>query len=86
MLLIPLSLEASRGDQILNAASFEKRGFAIVLRDEKLSPQTLVSAIGYLEKDQSALIEKMKAEPNTNGVGKIIGLIKSLLPTLNTNN
>ena len=34
-ILIPLSLEASRGDQILNAASFEKQGFSYVIREDK---------------------------------------------------
>ena len=35
MLLIPLSKKASRGDQILNARSFEKKGYAIVLTEEE---------------------------------------------------
>lgn len=37
MLLIPLSLAQSRGDQLKNAASFEKQGFAHVLSDEALA-------------------------------------------------
>ena len=35
-LLIPLSARASRGDQILNAASFEKQGFARVLDEDEM--------------------------------------------------
>ena len=30
-ILIPLSAAASRGDQILNAASFEKQGYSYVI-------------------------------------------------------
>src|SRR5690625_6461003 len=37
MLLIPLTHGASRGDQIVNARSFEKQGYAQVLEEDKLS-------------------------------------------------
>ena len=37
MLLVPLSQKASRGDQILNARSFEKQGFARVLEEEEIN-------------------------------------------------
>ena len=36
-LLIPLSANASRGDQILNAESFEHQGFSEVLSEENLA-------------------------------------------------
>ena len=39
-ILIPLSAAASRGDQILNARSFEKQGFSYVLEEEKLLPES----------------------------------------------
>ena len=35
-LLIPLSAKASRGDQILNAASFQSQGYSLVLAEEDL--------------------------------------------------
>ena len=36
-LLIPLSANASRGDQLLNARSFERQGFSMVLEEEKIT-------------------------------------------------
>lgn len=42
---IPLPKGASRGDQILNAKSFEKHGYCEVLPQEKLCPETLLSKI-----------------------------------------
>ena len=42
-LLIPLSANASRGDQILNAESFERQGFSMVLSEEELAPSIPVS-------------------------------------------
>ena len=35
-ILIPLSAAASRGDQILNARSFEKQGFSYVIEEETI--------------------------------------------------
>ena len=44
-LLIPLPAGASRGDQILNAESFRKQGFSMVLSEEELSDESLYLAI-----------------------------------------
>ena len=44
-LLIPLSARASRGDQILNAASFEKQGFARVLDEDEMTAESMQKEI-----------------------------------------
>ncbi len=44
MLLIPLEI-ASRGDQVLNAKSFEKKGWALSLSERTLSPKGLKEGI-----------------------------------------
>ena len=44
-LLIPLSANASRGDQILNANSFKKHGYSAVLMEEDITPETLLAAV-----------------------------------------
>ena len=41
-LLIPLSAKASRGDQILNARSFERQGFSMVLEEEEITETKLL--------------------------------------------
>lgn len=43
--LIPLGRQASRGDQIENAKVFEKRGFSVVIFEDELSSEKLVSQI-----------------------------------------
>ncbi|RXZ82548.1 undecaprenyldiphospho-muramoylpentapeptide beta-N-acetylglucosaminyltransferase [Paenibacillaceae bacterium] len=48
MLLIPLTAKQSRGDQILNARSFEKSGYAEVLHEEDISVKTLVERVNGL--------------------------------------
>ena len=75
MLLIPLPLSSSRGDQILNAESFEKRGYAIVLKEENVTPSTFLSAVSYLKKDREKTTAAMQSEKNTNGVAAIADLI-----------
>ena len=53
-ILIPLSAAASRGDQILNAASYEKQGFSTVLQEEELTGELLVSSVEdvYAKRDE----------------------------------
>lgn len=64
MLLIPLSRQKSRGDQILNAELFRKNGFAIVLEEEEASPENFSKALDQLQTDEEVLIENMtNAEP-----------------------
>ncbi|MBO4325832.1 MAG: undecaprenyldiphospho-muramoylpentapeptide beta-N-acetylglucosaminyltransferase [Clostridia bacterium] len=79
MLLIPLPLTASRGDQILNAASFEKRGYAAVLEEEKITPETLMKAISDLFDARAEYTERMKNAESVDGTEKILELIKSKL-------
>lgn len=77
MLLIPLPLSASRGDQILNAKSFEKRGIALVLNEEQLNTDTLVKGISYLEQDSGKMIQKMSQDCITDGTQKVLEVIKN---------
>ena len=74
-LLIPLPAGASRGDQILNAASFEKQGFSMVLKEEDMNDDTLFEAVHRLWKERDKYTEAMKASPLSNGVDVIIKLI-----------
>ena len=59
MLLIPLSAEKSRGDQILNANLFRKQGFAHVLQEEQLTKETFVKALNNLVAAEDDLIDRM---------------------------
>jgi UDP-N-acetylglucosamine--N-acetylmuramyl-(pentapeptide) pyrophosphoryl-undecaprenol N-acetylglucosamine transferase len=75
-ILIPLSAAASRGDQILNAKSFEKQGFSIVLQDEEVNNKTLLEAIARLEKDKDKYINAMAGAELGNAEELIVDLIK----------
>lgn len=74
-LLIPYPKGASRGDQIENAASFEKRGLAHVLDQSNLTPETLVTAVRALYAQKDALRARMDEEPSGNGLTKVLEVI-----------
>lgn len=75
-LLIPLSKNASRGDQILNARSFEKQGFSVVLEEEEITPDKLFSAIQNLYQNRETYIRTMQAGVLGDPVKAVIELIR----------
>ena len=75
--LVPLPTAGSRGDQLLNAASFEKRGFSRVVLDEGMDTQ-LVSAVMEVFGDRDTFISSMSQAPDSNAVDVIMGLIEEL--------
>lgn len=77
-LLIPLSANASRGDQILNARSFERQGFSIVLEEENLTDKTLLDTISSLYNHREQYINAMKNSSQQNSIDTIIDLIESV--------
>ena len=60
MLLIPLSKEASRGDQIENANVFKTQGFAEVLEEKDLSFENFSQKVSRLEKNKFFYTSNMK--------------------------
>ncbi len=78
-LLIPLSAQASRGDQILNAKSFAKQGFSALLEEENLSEDTLFQSVSDLYANRQSYIEAMENSSQGNAVETIINLIESLV-------
>ena len=76
-LLIPLSVNASRGDQILNARSFERQGYSVVLEEEELSKEELLNSILSLYKNRASYIDAMKNSPQQNSIDTIIDLIET---------
>ena len=75
-LLIPLSANASRGDQILNARSFERQGFSMVLEEEEITESTLLNAIRELYQNRESYVHAMSESSHMNSIEKITGLIE----------
>lgn len=74
-LLIPLSANASRGDQILNARSFEKLGYSKVLEEEELNNEILLKTIRDLYANKDSYIKAMSESSQMNSIGKIVQMI-----------
>lgn len=77
-LLIPLPASASRGDQLLNAASFQQQGFSKVLEEEKITPPLLLSSILELYENRSTYVEAMEKSGQSDAIAVITGLIEEL--------
>ncbi len=82
-ILIPLSLEASRGDQILNAASFEKQGFSYVIREEDLTSEKLLAAIAEVDEKKADYQAAMRASNQQNAVTMVADIIDEVANSAN---
>lgn len=75
-LLIPLSKKASRGDQILNADSFAKQGFARVLPEEEMTAESLYENINTLYENRKKYIDKMEKSGLSDGTQGVLHQIR----------
>lgn len=75
-ILIPLPASASRGDQILNAKSFEEQGFSMVLDEDDLTENLLVEKVHELYFTKQTYIDAMSKSNQLSSIDTILGLIK----------
>ncbi|WP_108024168.1 undecaprenyldiphospho-muramoylpentapeptide beta-N-acetylglucosaminyltransferase [Melghirimyces profundicolus] len=76
MLLIPLSKSASRGDQVLNARSFKRKGYAEVLEEEELNEKRFLRHLSSLFENKEAYIAKMAEGDGRNTLHTLRRLIE----------
>lgn len=76
-LLIPLSASASRGDQILNARSFERQGFSLVLEEEELTDELLLATVHKLYESRADFVDTMNHSTQQSPIETIIDLIEN---------
>ena len=72
MVLIPLSKFASRGDQILNAESFERQGYASVLYEEDVTVNSLIKHIEELSHNNEMYKTALKKYNGKEAIKTII--------------
>lgn len=77
-LLIPLSAKASRGDQILNARSFERQGFSMVLEEESITNEVLLDCIRKLYDQKDTYVANMNQSSQADSINTVIDLIKKV--------
>ena len=78
-ILIPLSAQASRGDQILNAASFEKQGYSFVLQEEDVTEESLLNAVNTVYEKRADYVHAMEQSKLADPIATIMGLIDELV-------
>jgi UDP-N-acetylglucosamine--N-acetylmuramyl-(pentapeptide) pyrophosphoryl-undecaprenol N-acetylglucosamine transferase len=78
-LLIPLSKNASRGDQLLNAQSFQKQGFSSVLPEEELTAEALADSVIKLYHNKSRYQLAMRAFKTDAAADAVTEVIMSVL-------
>ncbi|EFU40732.1 UDP-N-acetylglucosamine--N-acetylmuramyl-(pentapeptide) pyrophosphoryl-undecaprenol N-acetylglucosamine [Paenibacillus vortex V453] len=75
MLLIPLTKQQSRGDQLLNAASFEREGYCKVLHEELLDSKSLITSVRELAEEKEVYIKNMNGFKHHDALGLLYNLI-----------
>ena len=76
-LLIPL-MAGSRGDQILNAKSFEAQGYSMVLSEDDITTQVLVDKVHELYFTRQTFIESMSKSTQKDSIKTIMNLIEEV--------
>lgn len=74
-ILVPLPAAASRGDQILNAESFERQGYSYVLQEENLTNDTLLKAIHSVMEHRADYTAAMEKSSLNHAIETILGLL-----------
>lgn len=77
-ILIPLGLDASRGDQILNAKSFEKQGYSYVIQEKDVTGDTLLNAVNTVFDHRQDYIQAMNQSELANPIETIVNLANKL--------
>jgi len=75
-ILIPLPAASSRGDQILNARSFESQGFSIVIDEDYLTENLLVEKVQELYCNRQSFVDNMRRSQQKNAIETIVSLIE----------
>ncbi|MDP3560217.1 MAG: undecaprenyldiphospho-muramoylpentapeptide beta-N-acetylglucosaminyltransferase [Legionellaceae bacterium] len=74
-IFVPLSGKNSRGDQIDNAAYFEKQGISYVITDEHLNEDSLLEGLDNLRETLPERVRRMEFLDCQNATEKIVALL-----------
>lgn len=74
-ILIPLSTRSSRGDQMLNARSFEQQGFSLVIDNDELDEDILVETIQDLYENREKYLDNMSKSSLHSATNTIVKIL-----------
>ncbi len=72
MVIIPLGLDQSRGDQILNAKAFQDKGYSLTLEEEKLTREMLIENLNTVYKNRVEFKKNMKESHKGNALQTLV--------------
>lgn len=75
-ILIPLPSSSSRGDQLLNAQSFEAQGFSVVVDEDDLTTHLLAEKVKELYSNRQSYREAMSKSSQVDSIKTIMKLIE----------
>ncbi|MCA2961226.1 MAG: UDP-N-acetylglucosamine--N-acetylmuramyl-(pentapeptide) pyrophosphoryl-undecaprenol N-acetylglucosamine transferase [Silvanigrellales bacterium] len=79
MILVPLGLNQSRGDQIVNARLFEASGWAQWVKEEELDGNRIVALVNEAMSDLPARKSRLESAPAADAAGEVAKLLVSLM-------
>ena len=74
-ILIPLPSKASRGDQLLNAKSFEQQGYSVVLDQDDLTTTLITQTVDEVYEKREEFTKTMMGSVQEDAIKKIMSLI-----------
>ena len=73
---IPLGLDASRGDQILNAKYCERKGYALRLDQNTATADSLADAVNHLYENRLEISAEMAKDSHLDGTDEVLAVIR----------
>ena len=80
-ILIPLPSASSRGDQLLNAKSFEAQGYSILLQEDDITTGLLIQKVQELYENRATYIETMSHSTQMDSIRILMDLIEQASET-----
>ncbi|MCM1189162.1 MAG: undecaprenyldiphospho-muramoylpentapeptide beta-N-acetylglucosaminyltransferase [bacterium] len=77
-ILIPLPAGSSRGDQLLNAQSFESQGFSIVINEDDLTTDLLTDRVHELYFNRQNYRDAMNSSGQPDSIRTILNLLEEI--------
>ena len=75
--LVPLTAASTRGDQLLNAAYFEKKGYAVTVDQDTATPESLSRAIDEVYREREHFTRTMEGDTRSDGTQAILDIIRN---------
>lgn len=77
-ILIPLTFQASRGDQVWNARNFEGHGFSIMLEQSSITPEKLIQTINTAVCNVDLMKDEMEKYEQPDSIALLLDMFNEI--------